>query len=123
MFYWKIEDCSKWKKLHIINKRRQSQFNKGYKYLIKLKYLECFYDWQLGIEIKSIIFHLKVNCGIEKSNCLQIKMQGKFTIRQNTQNIFTHNIEIKRYCNKQIKRHFSLNIFFLCELKVLIFGQ
>jgi len=31
---------------------------------------------------------------------------------------FTHNIEIKRYCNKKIKRHFSFNIFFLCELKI-----
>ncbi len=28
-----------------------------------------------------------------------------------THNIFAHNIEIKRYCNKKIKRHFSSNFF------------
>jgi len=29
-----------------------------------------------------------------------------------------------RYCNKKIKRHFSSNFsFFLCELKIFIFGQ
>ncbi len=31
---------------------------------------------------------------------------------QITHNIFAHNIEIKRHCNKKIKRHFSSNIFF-----------
>jgi len=30
---------------------------------------------------------------------------------QFTHNIFAHNIEIKRNCNKKIKRHFSSNIF------------
>jgi len=29
-----------------------------------------------------------------------------------THNIFAHNIEIKRYCNKKVKRHVSSNIFF-----------
>ncbi len=41
-----------------------------------------------------------------------------------TQDIFVHNILIK-YNKKDIaiKRHFSYNIFFLCVLKIFIFGQ
>jgi len=31
---------------------------------------------------------------------------------QFTHIIFAYNIEIKRYCNKKIRRHFSSNIFF-----------
>jgi hypothetical protein len=38
-----------------------------------------------------------------------------------THNIFAHNIEIKRYCNK--KGIFYPIFFFLCELKIFIFGQ
>ncbi len=34
--------------------------------------------------------------------------------------ILAHNISIKRYWDKKIKRHFSSNIFFLCELKIFI---
>jgi hypothetical protein len=36
---------------------------------------------------------------------------------QFTNNIFAHNIEIKRYCNKKMKKHFFIQKkIFLCEL-------
>ncbi len=52
------------------------------------------------------------------------KYQARYIFKaQFTHNIFAHNIEIKRCYNKKIKRHFSSNIFFQCELKIFIFGQ
>jgi len=68
-----------------------------------------------------LLVYLKPHCicgelvnGVKK----QFYIKAKFT-----HHIFTHNIEIKRYCNKMIKRHFHPIFFFLCELKKFIFRQ
>jgi len=46
------------------------------------------------------------------------------TKAQFTHNIFAQNIEIKRYFNKKIDVDiFHPILFFLCELKIFIFGQ
>ncbi len=71
------------------------------------------------IEIASLIWSYwisRCNINIEIADC-------KSTLESQCYPQFTHNIEIKRYCNIKIKRDFSSNIFFLCELKIFIFGQ
>ncbi len=45
------------------------------------------------------------------------------TLRPTSDIFFSHNFEIKRFCNKKLKIHFSSKKFFLCELKIFIFGQ
>jgi len=50
------------------------------------------------------MFAREVSVWYLSSNKIQCKTQF-------THNILAHNIEIKKYCNKKIKRHFSSNIF------------
>jgi len=69
------------------------------------------FDQNSGLKVLLIINQIKISRWREKT-CLWLATTPLDPIQK-----------IKRYCNKNIKRHFSSKIFFLCKLKIFIFGQ